>query len=131
MKKSKFDILYESVMNDVIYTSATQFNLQTGPKVQKGLLDKDDAQNVLGRYLNTYGRMFPNVFAYTKYPAYNKIIRNINDFLELCNNEKIYNGGKIKVRFEIDGRDFVSRRPTARISMSFPKGFDIFEEYED
>lgn len=129
--KSNFDIIYESVMNDLIYTSAAQFKLKTGPKIQKGLLDKDDAQAVLGRYLNIYGRMFPNIFVYTKYPSYNKPIYDIKGFLELCNNEKIYNGGKIKVRFEITGTDYISRRPTARLSMSFPKGYDIFEDEED
>lgn len=124
--ENKFDIIYESVMNDLVYTSAGQFKLKTGPKVQNGLLDKDDVQAVLGRYLNIYGRMFPNVFAYTKYPAYNKTIHSLNDFLELCNNEKIYNGGKIQVHFEISGTDFISRRPTARLSISFPEGHKIF-----
>ena len=129
--KSNFDIVYESVMNDLVYTSAAQFKLKTGPKVQRGLLDKDDAQDVLGRYLNIYGRMFPNVYIYTKYPGYNKTIYDIKGFLELCNNKKIYNGGKIKVRFKITGTDYISRRPTARLSMSFPKGYDIFEDEED
>ena len=124
--ESKFDIIYESVMNDLVYTSAEQFKLKTGPKVQNGLLDKADAQAVLGRYLNIYGRMFADVFAYTKYPGYNKTIHNLNDFLELCNNEKIYNGGKIQVHFEISGTDFISRRPTARLSLSFPGGHRIF-----
>ena len=126
--KRNFDIIYESVMNDLVYTSAAQFKLKTGPKVQKGLLNKDDAQAILGRYLNIYGRMFPNIFVYTKYPLYNKSIYDINGFLELCNNEKIYNGGKIQVRFEISGTDFISRRPTARLSMSFPEGYNIFKE---
>lgn len=120
---SKFDTIYESVMDDLVYTSADQFKLKTGPKVQTGLLDKDDAQAVLGRYLNIYGRMFPNVFVYTKYPAYNKQVYDIKDFLELCNNEKIYNGGKIQVHFEISGIDFISRRPTARLRLSFPGGY--------
>jgi hypothetical protein len=124
--KSNFDIVYESVMNDLVYTSAAQFKLKTGPKVQNGLLDKDDAQAILGRYLNIYGRMFPDIFVYTKYPAYNKSIHDIKEFLELCNNEKIYNGGKIQVHFEISGTDYISRRPTARLSMSFPEGHKIF-----
>lgn len=124
--KSNFDIVYESVMNDLVYTSAAQFKLKTGPKIQNGLLDKDDVQAILGRYLNIYGRMFPNIFVYTKYPAYNKNIHDIKDFLELCNNEKIYNGGKIQVHFEISGTDFISRRPTARLSISFPEGYKIF-----
>ncbi len=124
--KSNFDIVYESVMNDLVYTSAAQFKLKTGPKVQNGLLDKDDVQAILGRYLNIYGRMFPNIFVYTKYLSYNKTIHDIKDFLELCNNEKIYNGGKIQVHFEISGTDFISRRPTARLSISFPEGYKIF-----
>jgi hypothetical protein len=124
--KSNFDIVYESVMNDLVYTSASQFKLKTGPKVQNGLLDKDDAQAILGRYLNIYGRMFPNIFVYTKYPGYNKNIHDIKDFIELCNNKKIYNGGKIQVHFEISGTDFISRRPTARLSISLPEGYKIF-----
>jgi hypothetical protein len=124
--KSNFDIIYESVMNDLVYTSAAQFKLKTGPKVQNGLLDKDDTQAILSRYLNIYGRMFPNIFVYTKYPAYNKSIHDIKGFLELCNNEKIYNGGKIQVHFEISGTDFISKRPTAKLSMSFPEGHKIF-----
>lgn len=123
----KFNLLYEEIMNDLVYTSAEQFKLKTGPKVQKGLLNKDDAQNILERYLNIYGIMFPNIYIYTKYPAYNKTIYNIKNFLELCNNKKIYNGEKIQVRFEISGTDFISRRPTARLSMSFPGGLNIFE----
>ena len=123
----KLDLLYESIMNDLVYTAAEQFKLKTGPKIQYGLLSKTDVETIIGRYLNLYGRMFPNIFVYTKYPAYNTTIHTMKDFNDLCNNEKIYDGtGKIQVKFEISGVDFISKRPSARLSISFPEGHKIF-----
>ena len=59
--------------------------------------------------------------------TYNTTIHTMKDFNDLCNNEKIYDGtGKIQVKFEISGVDFISKRPSARLSISFPEGHKIF-----
>ena len=123
----KLDLLYESIMNDLVYTSAGQFKLKSGPKTQYGLLSKTDVETIIGRYLNLYGRMFSDIYVYTKYPAYNRTIHTIKDFNDLCNNKKIYDGtGKIQVKFVISGVDFISKHPSARLSISFPEGYKIF-----
>ena len=132
---NKFDKLIEEQIqlltednNQLIYDNATQFKLKTGPKIQFGEVSIDDATTLVSRYLNCYS-MFPNIYVYTNYPSLNGQIYNMADWNKLINNPKINTKGKIKIKVTIAGVDWITRRPSCRMTISFPDVYlDIFKD---